>query len=56
MSPFRRARREPAYLEDARRILAAAPDPAAAPPARVEFGPDFEHLRWFPLPHEIAER
>jgi selenocysteine lyase/cysteine desulfurase len=48
--------RLPAYLEDARRILAAAPDPAAAAPARVELTPDFEQLRWFPLPHEIAER
>jgi selenocysteine lyase/cysteine desulfurase len=37
------------YLEEARRILAAPRDPAAP----VELGPDFEHLRWFWLPHEV---
>jgi selenocysteine lyase/cysteine desulfurase len=43
------------YLEQARRILAEAapPEPDGAP---ADTGPDFEHLRWFPLPQErIAE-
>ncbi len=39
----------PGYLEEARRILAA--DRAAAP--AVELSADFEHLRWFWLPHEV---
>jgi hypothetical protein len=40
------------YLEDARTILAAPPRPAE-PVEPVELSADFEHLRWFWLPHEI---
>ena len=42
----------PRYLAEAHRILAAprtAPDP-------VQLSADFEHLRWFWLPHEIPGR
>jgi selenocysteine lyase/cysteine desulfurase len=39
----------PRYMEDARRIL-AAPRPT---PERLQLSSDFEHLRWFWLPHEI---
>jgi selenocysteine lyase/cysteine desulfurase len=41
------------YLDDARRILdeAAADLPIAQDPPRSS---DFEHLRWFPMPAEIA--
>jgi selenocysteine lyase/cysteine desulfurase len=42
----------PRYLEEARRILAA---PRSAPEP-VELSADFEHLRWFWLPHEIPYR
>ncbi len=42
----------PRYLEEARRILAA---PRSAPEP-VQLSADFEHLRWFWLPHEIPER
>jgi selenocysteine lyase/cysteine desulfurase len=42
------------YLDEARRILAAAPPPDGAIP-RLDVGPDFEHLRWFPLPGERDE-
>jgi selenocysteine lyase/cysteine desulfurase len=38
----------PRYLEEARTLLAA---PRDRPPP-VDLGPDFEHLRWFWLPHE----
>ena len=38
------------YLEEARRLLAAPPGTAEP----VELSADFEHLRWFWLPHEIA--
>ena len=44
-----------AYLADARRILAAPPPVLAGPsidPAAV--GPDFETLRWFLLPEDVA--
>ena len=37
------------YLAQARRILLS--DHATPPP--IELSPDFEHLRWFWLPHEI---
>ena len=43
------------YLEHASRLLAKLP--AAAPasvPEPLAADADFEHLRWFPLPHEIA--
>jgi selenocysteine lyase/cysteine desulfurase len=36
------------YLEEARRILAAPRET----PESIELGADFEHLRWFWLPHE----
>jgi len=36
------------YLEDARRILATPREK----PEGVDLGADFEHLRWFWLPHE----
>jgi selenocysteine lyase/cysteine desulfurase len=42
----------PRYIEEARRILArprTAPEP-------VQLSADFEHLRWFWLPHEIPDR
>jgi selenocysteine lyase/cysteine desulfurase len=38
------------YREEARRILAAPPGTAEP----IELSTDFEHLRWFWLPHEIA--
>ena len=41
----------PGYLDEARRILLAE----RAPADPVELGPDFEHLRWFWLPHEIRQ-
>jgi selenocysteine lyase/cysteine desulfurase len=42
----------PRYLEEAREILAA---PRSAPEP-VQLSADFEHLRWFWLPHEIPDR
>ena len=39
------------YLDQAREILAAAEAPTGEVPD-LEVGPDFEHLRWFPLPGE----
>jgi selenocysteine lyase/cysteine desulfurase len=39
----------PRYLEEARRIL-TAPRPTPEP---VQLSADFEHLRWFWLPHEV---
>jgi hypothetical protein len=39
------------YLEEARRILAAAGPVAEIAP--VDMGPEFERLRWFPLPEEL---
>jgi hypothetical protein len=44
----------PGYLDEARRIIAAAevdPLPAVVDPP---LSPEFEALRWFPLPGEIA--
>lgn len=44
-----------AYLDEARAILARPPEPVAGPsvdPAAV--GPDFEALRWFLLPEDVA--
>jgi selenocysteine lyase/cysteine desulfurase len=53
-----RRRREPEtrlvdYLDEARR-LAATPWTASGPLEAPELDADFETLRWFPLPHEIA--
>jgi selenocysteine lyase/cysteine desulfurase len=39
----------PRYLDEARRILAAP----RRTPEPVELSADFEHLRWFWLPHEV---
>lgn len=41
------------YLDEAARLLSEPPAPAAAP-QRVALGADFERLRWFALPHEVA--
>lgn len=40
----------PRYLEEARRILAGS----RPTPEPVQLSADFEHLRWFWLPHEIS--
>ena len=40
----------PGYLAEARRIVAG---PRASAPAKLTASADFEHLRWFWLPHEI---
>jgi hypothetical protein len=55
-----KSRREPesalaGYLADARRILATLPDGETAPPPH-QLTPDFEALRWFWLPEEVAAR
>jgi selenocysteine lyase/cysteine desulfurase len=42
-----------AYLDEARRLL-ADPPPPPAPPEPLALDADFELLRWFPLPDEIA--
>jgi selenocysteine lyase/cysteine desulfurase len=42
----------PGYLDEARRIVARRHG-TAAEPVPLAVGPDFEHLRWFWLPHEI---
>ena len=43
------------YVDEATRLLAKLPAPAAASaPEPLAADADFEHLRWFPLPHEIA--
>jgi selenocysteine lyase/cysteine desulfurase len=44
------------YLTEARRILdeAAARNPDLVAPAAGRYSTDFESLRWFPLPHEVA--
>ncbi len=41
------------YLAEARRLLADPPAPAIAP-ERLVLDDDFETLRWFPLPSEVA--
>ena len=42
-----------AYLAEARAILADPPAPSRAP-VPLDEGPDFEALRWFTLPQEVA--
>jgi selenocysteine lyase/cysteine desulfurase len=42
------------YLDEARRILSQPP--LAAVPAQLDVSEDFEHLRWFWLPEEVAPR
>ena len=44
------------YLKYARYIFDQAAIAADEQPAPLEVSPDFEHLRWFPLPHEIHPR
>lgn len=45
------------YLARARYILDdAASGPPPEPPRRPSVTADFEHLRWFPLPHEVLKR
>ena len=46
----------PAYLDEARRILAGAPEALGELPDAVRLTGDFEALRWFPLPHEAGSR
>jgi selenocysteine lyase/cysteine desulfurase len=41
------------YLGRAREIMRGEPASPADPPD-LEVGEDFEHLRWFPLPHEVG--
>lgn len=41
------------YLDEAARLMSAPPEPAGKPDV-LEVDADFEHLRWFALPHEIA--
>ncbi len=41
------------YLDEARRLLADPPAPVV-PPEPLEVDADFELLRWFPLPDEVA--
>ena len=43
----------PGYLDEARRLLASSPNRDGSPEP-LELGADFEHLRWFWLPQEIA--
>ena len=40
------------YMEAARRIVEEADGGLRAP--ELDLSADFEHLRWFPLPHEAA--
>ena len=45
------------YLAEARRLVTTPPPPstvAVEGSASLEVGPDFESLRWFWLPHEVA--
>jgi hypothetical protein len=42
------------YLADARQILASPVPAAARATDPLDVGADFEHLRWFWLPQEIA--
>jgi len=56
-----RRRRDPEdrlldYLDEAKQLLADAPGAIRALPRQLVLNEDFEQLRWFPLPHEIALR
>ncbi len=44
----------PGYLDEARRILASAAQTMPEPDGASPLGPDFEALRWFALPAEMA--
>jgi selenocysteine lyase/cysteine desulfurase len=44
----------PLYLDAARRIVEAVDGGGRGGP-ELELSADFEHLRWFPLPHEVAD-
>jgi hypothetical protein len=44
------------YLAEAERIMATASTSAPSPLGGPTVTPNFEHLRWFPLPHEILSR
>jgi selenocysteine lyase/cysteine desulfurase len=44
----------PLYLEAARRIVDESDRRGRSEP-ELEVSADFEHLRWFPLPHEVAD-
>ena len=44
----------PSYLEEARRILDEAPRRVPSDVQELALNEDFEHLRWFPTPAEIA--
>ena len=51
--------REPAsrlaeYLVEARELLASPPSNAWKPQDPPDLDPEFEALRWFPLPSEVA--
>jgi len=48
--------RLPEYLDEARGLFAEAPGSIAPTGERLVLNEDFEHLRWFSLPHEIAVR
>ncbi|HEX6017100.1 MAG TPA: aminotransferase class V-fold PLP-dependent enzyme, partial [Burkholderiaceae bacterium] len=41
------------YLVEAARLMAEPPEPTGKPEV-LEVDADFEHLRWFALPHEVA--
>jgi hypothetical protein len=44
------------YLAEARTLLADLPRPPASAPSSIDVGPDFEALRWFWLPDEMAAK
>jgi len=46
----------PGYLAEARRLLAAGVERNGSKVEHLAVGADFEHLRWFWLPEEIAAR
>ncbi len=44
----------PGYIDEARRILSGAAQSMPEPDGSTALGPDFEALRWFALPSEVA--